>query len=147
MEEIRFYYEYGPDGYLSNFYASPFMLEGAAWPTVEHYYQSRKTLDTAYAERIRTAATPDEAKRLGNDPECTLRPDWRDRKVEVMRAAIRAKFTQNEDLGERLRNTGDAKLMEDSKKDYYWGVGADGCGKSMLGKLLMELRDELSAGA
>jgi predicted NAD-dependent protein-ADP-ribosyltransferase YbiA (DUF1768 family) len=36
--------------------------------------------------------------------------------------------------------------MEDSKKDYYWGIGADGTGKSMLGRLLMELRSSLADG-
>jgi hypothetical protein len=28
--------------------------------------------------------------------------------------------------------------------DYYWGIGVDGSGKNMLGKLLMEVRQALS---
>jgi predicted NAD-dependent protein-ADP-ribosyltransferase YbiA (DUF1768 family) len=40
-------------------------------------------------------------------------------------------------------DTGTEELIEDSPVDYYWGCGADGSGKNMLGKLLMELREEL----
>ena len=37
--------------------------------------------------------------------------------------------------------TAGSKLVEQAKNDYYWGVGADGSGKNMLGVLLMKLRD------
>lgn len=147
MEELRFYYEYEENGFLSNFYPSPIELDGRLWPTVEHYYQAAKTFDHAYAEKVRLAPNPDEAKRLGNAPECVLRPDWGSFKVEAMWKALEAKFTQHADLGGRLLETGGAVLMEDSKKDYYWGVGADGTGKSMLGRLLMELRSKLAEKA
>lgn len=144
MDEIRFYYEYEAEGYLSNFYASPFRLDGKEWPTVEHFYQAAKTLDPVFAERVRTAATPDEAKRLGRDPECVLRPDWDTWKIEVMRRAIAAKFGQHPDLAGLLVATGEARLIENSMKDYFWGIGADGTGRSMLGELLMELRGNLA---
>ena len=146
MDEVRFYYEYEPNGYLSNFYISPIRLDGKDWPTVEHFYQAAKTLDPAYSERVRLASTADEAKRLGNDPACLLRADWSGYKVEVMRRALAAKFGQHPDLGRLLVATGDAILIENSKKDYFWGAGADGTGRSMLGALLMELRASLAAG-
>lgn len=145
MGEIRFYYEYLEHGFLSNFYASPLVLDGKEWPTVEHFYQAAKTLDPDYAEKIRTAPTADEAKKLGNDRACALRPDWNEFKVQAMRRALEAKFSQHPELGALLLETGDATLMEDSKKDYYWGIGADGSGKSMLGRLLMELREKMAA--
>jgi hypothetical protein len=141
IETIRFYHEYDANGYLSNFYASRIAVEGAEWPTAEHYYQACKTQDAAYAARIRSAATPDEAKRLGNDAACPLRADWSEHRVRAMRAALFAKFSQHPDLRAALLATGDAVLVEDSKRDAYWGAGADGNGLSMLGKLLMELRD------
>lgn len=37
----------------------------------------------------------------------------------------------------------DREIVEDSPIDSYWGCGADGLGKNMLGKLLMKLREEL----
>lgn len=140
MAEIRFYHEYDENGFLSNFYPSPLELSGKLWPTVEHYYQAAKTFDPDYAETMRTAESPDEAKRLGNAPGCQLRPDWREYKIKAMEQAIEAKFGQHQDLRELLLETGDAVLMENSQKDYFWGIGADGTGKNMLGKLLMELR-------
>ncbi len=60
-----------------------------------------------------------------------------------MREALKAKFTQNEDLKNILLETGDAILVEHTENDNYWGDGGDGNGKNMLGKLLMELREEL----
>ncbi len=146
MDEIKFYYEYEPNGFLSNFYPSTIHLEGRDWPTVEHYYQACKTFDPVYAEKVRTAASADEAKRLGNDPACALRPGWDEYKVEVMRRALSAKFGRGTELRAMLLATGNAILAENSRKDYYWGIGADGSGKNMLGKLLMELRESIITG-
>lgn len=147
MEDVLFYYEYEANGYLSNYYPSPINLEGREWATVEHYYQAAKSLDPDYAERIRLAPSADEAKRLGNSPECPLRPDWSEYKLTAMRQALEAKFTQHPELRASLLATGSATLHENSRKDYYWGIGADGSGASTLGKLLMELRTRLSDGA
>ncbi len=59
--------------------------------------------------------------------------------------ALRAKFTQHEDLRELLLSTGNAQLVEHTASDRYWADGGDGSGKNMLGVLLMRLRDELRA--
>lgn len=60
-----------------------------------------------------------------------------------MREALRAKFTQHKDLRETLLATGDARLVEHTKNDNYWGDGGDGSGLNKLGELLMKLRAEL----
>jgi N-glycosidase YbiA len=144
MREVRFYYEYEEYGFLSNFFLAPMLLEGKEWPSVEHYYQAAKTLDPVFREVIRKAPSADAAKKLGRDPACVLREDWDEVKADVMRRAIAVKFAQHPDLRSMLLETGDAVLVENSKKDYYWGCGADGSGKSMLGALLMELRESLA---
>lgn len=143
MDEIRFYCETDENGYLSNYWPVDIVIDGKVWRSTEHYYQAQKTLDTVFAEKIRQAPTSDDAKKLGNSEECIYRPDWDSWKIEAMKTAITAKFTQHEDLKRMLLDTGDSLLTEDSKSDYYWGIGADGTGKSMLGKLLMELRRSL----
>ena len=145
MQEIRFYHEYDDYGYFSNYWVAPITLEEKVWPSSEHYYQSCKSLDPEFRERIRTAATPDDAKTLGNSEECVYRDDWDTYKDTAMRIALKAKFTQHEDLKSLLLAREDAILIEASDRDYYWGCGADGSGKSMLGKLLMELRSQLLA--
>ena len=62
-----------------------------------------------------------------------------------MLEAVRAKFTQHEDLRAILLGTGNAKLVEHTENDSYWGDGGDGSGKNRLGQILMRVRDELRA--
>lgn len=142
-EELRFYNEWEPYGELCNYFVRPMVVDGVVWPAVEHYYQAQKTLDPVFQQRIHDAATPAEAKALGNSPECVRRADWDTWKLMAMRKALFAKFTQHEDLRRMLLDTGDMILHENSMEDYYWGIGAEGTGLSMLGKLLMALREEL----
>jgi predicted NAD-dependent protein-ADP-ribosyltransferase YbiA (DUF1768 family) len=42
-----------------------------------------------------------------------------------------------------LRATSDAKVVEDSKYDNYWGIGREGTGSNTLRKILMQVREEL----
>lgn len=64
-------------------------------------------------------------------------------KIAVMRKAVHAKFTQHADLAAALLATGDAKIVEHTDNDDYWGDGGDGSGKNWLGKILMEVRADL----
>ena len=43
-----------------------------------------------------------------------------------------------------LLATGDAKLVEHTENDDYWGDGGDGRGKNMLGRILMDVRGALA---
>lgn len=139
----------GPYAFLSNFFAAPVTFEGVAYPTVEHAYQAAKTLDPKARERVRAAATPELAKKLG--AKLTLRPNWPEVKVEVMRALLRQKFQSHPELAELLRKTGDAELVEGNTwHDNFWG--ACRCARcngqpahNWLGRLLMEVRQELQA--
>ena len=87
------------------------------------------------------------AARMGRDRRRKLRRDGESVKVGVMREAVRAKFTQHEDLRELLLSTGDAKLVEHTEDDAFWGDGGDGRGQNMLGRILMGVRDSLLADA
>ncbi len=53
------------------------------------------------------------------------------------------KFQTHRDIRDILLSTGNAEIVENSPIDFYWGCGADGSGKNMLGKILMEVRDIL----
>jgi ribA/ribD-fused uncharacterized protein len=160
-EDNRVLY-YGRDremfGFFSHFYPSPIALDGEEWPTVEHYYQAQKSPSRAYREAIRAATTPGQAKRLAAQPTAprrqsrmswfrengqTPRADWHEVKLDLMRKADLAKFTQHEDLRAALLATGDAELIEDSSSDPYWGTGPDGKGSNWAGRVLMEIRQAL----
>ena len=130
---INFYSTAGEFGEFSNFAAFPIKLDGKLWPTSEHYVQAQKFEDADYREKIRKANSPMLAARLGRDRKQKLRRDWESVKDAVMLEAVRAKFTQHDDLKTILLGTGDAKLVEHTENDSYWGDGGDGSGKNRLG--------------
>ena len=126
--------------FLSNFFESPFTVDGKTYSTVEHYFQSQKFLDPEIQERIRNAKSPVLAKKLGR--KFTLREDWNSFRNRMMAEALKHKFEQNDSLREKLINTGDAILVENSPRDRYWGGALPGS-KNKLGLMLMELRSKL----
>jgi hypothetical protein len=142
-EVINFYSVTDDYGWCSNFAAYPIQLRGKTWPTSEHYFQAQKFEDPADQEEVRQARTPMLAARMGRDRKRKLRRDWESTKVSVMRDAVRARFSQHEDLKRLLLDTGDAKLIEHTPHDDSWGDGGDGSGKNMLGRILVEVREEL----
>lgn len=126
--------------FLSNFHPSPMVYEGWNWRTAEHAYQAMKTTNEVKRRKIQGAYSPALAKRLGR--EVPMRPDWEDIKIEVMREIVKAKFDQNPLLREMLLATENAIIEEGNHwGDTFWGV-CRGKGLNMLGKILMELRDE-----
>jgi ribA/ribD-fused uncharacterized protein len=143
---IHFYRVADEFGCFSNFAPYPIELDGKLWPTSEHYFQAQKFLETERQERIRHEPSPMIAARLGRDRTAQLRPDWEEIKVDAMRKAVRAKFAQHADIRPVLLDRGDATIVEHTTNDRYWGDGGDGSGRNMLGRILMEVRDEIRTG-
>lgn len=150
MEEPRVIYFYSTTdehGYMSNFARYSIHLDGKRWATTEHYFQAQKFVGTPHEEEVRAAKTPKEAASRGRERTRPLRRDWESVKDDVMRKAVRAKFEQHAEIAAQLVGTGDAKLVEKTTGDHYWGCGTSGAGKNMLGVILMEIRAELAAKA
>ncbi|MGH9762353.1 MAG: NADAR family protein [Blastocatellia bacterium] len=143
MGTIRFYKVSEPYGEFSNFVPYPIHVDGKQWPTSEHYFQAQKFAGMRHEEAVRKAKSPMIAARIGRDRTRGLRPDWEKVKDGIMLNAVRAKFNQHPRLASLLLSTGTAELVEHTGKGAYWGDGGDGCGKNMLGKILMQIRDEL----
>lgn len=135
-----------PWGEFSNFSPHPIEIDGVVWRTSEHYFQAQKFIgspdDMAAVQRAQKPAT---AAKIGRDRSRPLRPDWEAVKDDVMRAALRAKFTSRPNLRSLLLSTAGRDIVERTTYDYYWGCGTKGWGKNMLGVLLVELRDQLIA--
>src|SRR4051812_28048060 len=129
-----------PYGCFSNFSPHGFDLDGAWWPTTEHYFQAQKFAGTPYAEAIRQARTPKRAAEMGRDRAHPLRPDWEAVKDDVMRRAVLRKFETHAEIRAVLLGTGDEELIENTSGDYYWGCGTNGTGRNMLGQVLIEVR-------
>lgn len=83
------------------------------------------------------------AAELGRSRRMKIVRNWDKQKDNVMYTALLAKFTQHADLQELLLHTGDARLVEHTENDSYWGDGGDGSGQNRLGKLLMTVRKNL----
>lgn len=128
--------------WLSNFWYCNVVMEGWLYKTAEHAYQAYKTLDEEERKYIRYLRTPGEAKRAGK--LITLRPDWEEIKIPAMLWVLKDKFSRP-GLRELLINTGDRTLIEGNYHgDFYWGVDLrTGRGDNNLGKLIMQVRDNL----
>lgn len=138
--EILFYSRGSSYGWLSNFERAPMMIDSIEYKSNEHYYQSRKAKDPEIRAWIRNAPNPFLAMKAGRSlrrKEMII--NWNSIRRKTMLKGLRAKFTQNPTLAQKLLATGDITLHENSPTDMYWGIK----GRDMLGKLLMRVRGEL----
>lgn len=152
MQEIKFYRaNEEPFGCFSNLYRREVVFEGETFETSEHAYQAGKARKPQVRAWILAAPSPALVAMAAHGLYWwDIRTGWSKIKFDRMRDVLRAKFTQHEDLRELLLSTGDARLVEsatvDNPVNRTWGE-VNGVGKNMLGKLLMEVRDELRAVA
>jgi len=116
---------------LSNFWQTPFTLDGHTWQSVEHYYQGSKFknnnrefyLKFSLDSRSDIASDPAVAKAAGSKTgklkdtllrpkNITVDPDFfGGRNEREMESAMMAKFSQNNDLKRMLLATRNAKLV------------------------------------
>lgn len=136
----------GEYDFLSNMYAASFVWDGRAYRNSEAAFQSAKSLDPAVRDTFGNMNGV-EAKRAGK--KVKLREDWEHVKVEIMEEVVRAKFSQNPELLQRLVDIGDLELVEGNRwHDTFWGVDmTSGKGENHLGKILMKIRAELGGKA
>ncbi len=163
------FYESKSDYYeFSNFYKAPITFslhpneKPLVFPTSEHAYQAAKFDDAEYIEIIRKAKTPNQARIYGlqktgggykwrTDMNPTIRSyqhvkmraDWNDVRDDVMQKIVDAKFSQNPALKKRLLDTGERRIIEDSK-DVHWGM-KNGKGDNALGLILERARKRFRA--
>ena len=154
------FYSMGKDyGYMSNWYPAGFKYAGKSFISSEQFMMYQKMMTFGqYKIALDIMKTPDpkECKSLGRTPirnwDSVL---WDRIRYVVVKRGIRAKFFQNKDLLKSLLDTGDAILAECSPTDRNWGIGLDSddparfdvnkwTGENLLGRTLMEVRDEFT---
>lgn len=133
----------GPLGALSNYSHHPIVIDGVEWPTVEHFYQSEKYSEYSQKEMIRSAITPAEAKEIAWKIAEYPPEGWSTTGRLAMRRALDTKFMCYPRLRRLLLDTWPMPLFEDASDDSFWGIGPNGCGQNIMGKMLMTLREEL----
>ena len=147
----------GP-GCLSQWWPSPFEVDGRRYATAEHFMMWSKAMlfgDEACAAEILAATHPSEAKSLGRKVKPFDDATWERERFGLVVAGSIAKFSQHADLKAFLLGTRDRVLVEASPRDRVWGIGlgasnpdaADPArwrGLNLLGFALMRARHHLS---
>ncbi len=154
---VYFHLPEEPYGFLSNWYPSPFVLNGIQYSSMEQYIMYCKCMlfgDQTAANAILATDDTAEQKEIGRQAKGYLGPVWDGARQIIAYKGLMAKFAQNEDLKERLLETGDAYLVECAKTDKVWACGirltddrrfdaANWEGENILGFALMAVRDSL----
>lgn len=130
--------------FLSNFYNVPISIvlagETYTFRNTEAAFQAQKNYSRAKEFELLTAS---EAKKLGKSVEITTE-DWDHNRLFAMARVLHAKF-KSEDLMAKLKNVTEEIVEDNYWNDTFWGVCTnrkyDHVGKNMLGKMLMNIRD------
>lgn len=157
---IFFWKENNKYGFLSNFYYSSFKDSlGFTYICNEQYFMAQKCLlfdseNKKLFKEIMDCKIPITIKKLGRKVNNFDQHIWDKEKFDIMKTGIKHKFSQNKFLKKKLLETKDKQLYEASPYDKIWGIGIDHNvalklnpfvfeGENLLGKALMEVRNEL----
>ncbi|MFI8088775.1 NADAR family protein [Streptomyces sp. NPDC086080] len=146
---------------LSQWWPSPFTVEGVQYATAEHWMMAAKARlfgDPEGERRVLAAEHPSQAKKAGRLVRGFDEALWRRERFGIVVEGSVHKFAAHADLRRFLLNTGERVLVEASPVDRVWGTGlaadAEGAmdprrwrGPNLLGFALMEARGRLRAGA
>ena len=145
------------NGYLSNWYLSDFRWNGQDFTSMEQYMMYRKAItfgDTKTAKEIMSSADVGKIKALGRSVKNYNDIIWNGLRQVIIYEGLREKFSQNDDLQDRLLATKDHFLAECAVQDKIWGIGLSmkddrrfdinqWKGQNLLGFSLMLVRDAL----
>lgn len=140
-------------GGLSNMAGGfPLRVNGIRILTSEALYQVCRFPHMPEVQRIIIGeASPMTAKMKSKPYRGNSRQDWDRVRVKVMRWCLRVKLAQNWlAFSKLLLETEERPIVEESRKDAFWGAkpmdGNTLVGINVLGRLLMELREEIKVG-
>ena len=140
-----------PFGGLSNMAGGyPIHVNGVRILTSEALYQACRFPHLPDVQKLIIGQiSPMTAKMRSKPYRKDSRPDWDQVRVRIMRWCLRMKLANNwNTFSALLLRTGERPIVEESRKDDFWGAKAidDGdtlVGMNVLGRLLMELREQV----
>lgn len=150
-------YHFFYKGPLTQWFKSPFTVEGVTYGCAEQYMMHQKALlfgDTETAEKIMATQSPKEQQDLGRVVKNYKQSVWDANKLRIVYKGNYEKFSQNPELKKVLFETGHSILVEASPIDTVWGIGmAEGDvgidnpenwkGQNLLGWLVQLVRNQL----
>ena len=158
IEIIGFWRPDDEYGYFSNWYPAEFDYAGRRFTSVEQYMMYQKVSmfgQHELANRILRCDDPSKCKKLGRTSIPGFNSNvWEKTCKRIVKRGVKAKFKQNGQLLIELLRTGNALLSECSPHDRKWGIGIGiddpswqhvqaWRGQNLLGRILMEVREEL----
>ncbi len=135
--------------YFSPYTAHAIEIDGVIYPTLEHAYQCARYTDNKIIEEIRGAQSPVIAWEISSRYKNFQIPEFTDSeyKLRVMKDLTRMKAEQHADVRRALLDSGDMKIVKHivsgPPADGFWDDGEDGSGFNHIGKIWMEIREEL----
>ena len=146
-------------GYLSNWYLSDFLVEGIEFSSMEQYMMYKKASlfkDKDIASQIMETSNVGKIKSYGRSVSNYNDTVWNGMRQLIIYKGLIEKFKQNDDLKQKLLDTGDAILAECAVQDKIWGIGISMTdpnkndltkwrGQNLLGFSLMLVREELQS--
>ena len=144
-------------GVLSNFEKCYIKYKGHLFATTEQAFMWEKAIffnDHESASKILKEENPAKAKKLGREVKNFDDSKWSKVCYEIMYKINYEKYFQNTRLKNILLNTGDKMIIEANPRDTRWAIGLSAeddrvldesqwQGENLLGKVLMQIRDEL----
>lgn len=157
MSIICFHNPDEDNGYMSNWYPSPFAMGNVAFSSMEQFMMYRKALcfhDESAAAQILATNEASQIKALGRLVSGYNESLWNGIRQIVVYEGLLAKFAQSDGLKEQLKTTGNAVLAECAVQDKIWGIGlsmkdpdrfdrSKWKGQNLLGYTLMMVREQL----
>jgi N-glycosidase YbiA len=135
--------------YFSPYTAHVVEVLGVLYPTVEHAYQCQRYTDKEIIEEIRSARSPVKAWEASSKYKHLQIPEFKkeEYKLEVMKKLMRLKAEQHEEIRKALVESGDLNIVKHITTyppgDGFWDDGEDGKGQNHMGRMWMEIREEL----
>ena len=157
MKVIGFHNPDEENGFLSNWYLSEFTVDGIVFTSMEQFMMYKKAVcfnDREIAKQILEINDVACIKKLGRLVSGYNESVWNGIRQIVVYEGLIAKFSQNDELRKKLKDTKDAILAECAVQDRIWGIGLSmndsnrqyleqWNGQNLLGYTLMMVRDRL----
>ncbi len=157
MKIICFHNPDEENGYLSNWYKSDFSIDGILYSSLEKYMMYQKAClfcDYSIANKILNTDDVSSIKKLGREVDNYNDSIWNGMRQIIVYKGLLEKFSQNQDLRNKLLATDDDILAECAVNDIIWGIGLSMTdpnrlninkwkGQNLLGYTLMSVRSSL----
>lgn len=147
--------------FLSNYYSDSITYKNIQYDTLEHALQFQKADrygDRSAADQILCASSPADAKYYGGKVQGFQSDDWDTVKGGILLELLRCKFSHGTEMAQQLQDT-TGKSLAEAGRSRTFAIGLSLNDKNifdkskwapnsnLLGRTLMQVRDELNANS